>query len=103
MEITVFAKKRKTSDGKSFFGYISTLTRKDGESITVSVKFRDDCGAPKPEKCPVNIEFDKKHANLSSREYIREDSGEIATSYTLWVNEWKQGAEYVDKSLDDFE
>lgn len=103
MEITVFAKKRTTSDGKPFYGYLSTLTRKDGRKQTVSVKFRDECGNPKPEKCPMNIKFSKTAANLSIREFVREDSGEVGESYTLWVSAWEQGTPYVDTSLDDFE
>lgn len=103
MEITIFAKKRTTKDGKTFYGYISTLTRKDGTKQTVSVKFRDECGSPKPEKCPVNIKFDKSDANLATSEFVREDTGERATSYTLWVSAWENVSPYIDKSLDDFE
>lgn len=103
MEITVFAKKRRTSEGKEFPSFIATLTRKDGSAQTVQVKFREDCGTPKADKCPMNIKFDKRDANLSSRDYTREDTGEVATSYTLWVNKWVEGAPYIDKSLDDFE
>lgn len=103
MEITVFAKKRMTQDNKPFYGYLATLTRKDGSKQTVSVKFRDECGQPKADKCPMNIRFPKSGANLSKREFVREDTGEVGESYTLWVNEWEQGAPYVDTSLDDFE
>lgn len=103
MEITVYAKKRSTNEGKTFYSYLSTLTRKDGSTQSVSVKFRDECGSPKPEKCPMNVIIDKKDANLSSREFVREDTGEAAISYTLWVSAWTQGAEFVDHSLDDFE
>lgn len=103
MKITVFAKKRTTRDGKPFYGYIATLTRKDGSDITVTVKFRDECGAPKPEKCPMNIHFPKTAANLTTKEYVREDTGELANSHTLWVSAWEQGEAYIDKSLDDFE
>lgn len=103
MEITIYAKKRTTSEGKSFFSYLSTLTRKDGTKQTVSVKFRDDCGNPKPENCPMNVKFDKGNANMSTREFVREDTGEVATSYTLWVSAWEPGTPFVDHSLDDFE
>lgn len=103
MEITIFAKKRTSSEGKSFFSYLSTLTRKDGTKQTVSVKFRDDCGNPKPEQCPMNVKFDKGNANISTREFVREDTGEVGTSYTLWVSAWEPGAPFVDHSLDDFE
>ncbi len=103
MEITVFAKKRTTKENKIFYSYLSTLTKKSGEKITVTVKFRDECGMPKPEKCPTNIIVDKKNANLSSKEFVREDTGEVATSYTLWISAWDEGTPYVDNSLDDFE
>lgn len=103
MEITVFAKKRHTSEGKSFFSYLATLTKKTGDTVTVSVRFREDAGNPKPENCPMNILINKNDANLSSHKYTREDTGEDAISYTLWVSAWSKGAEYVDHSLDDFE
>ena len=103
MEITIYAKKRTSNEGKFFFSYLSTLTRKDETKQTVSVKFRDECGSPKPEKCPMNIKFDKRNANMTTKEFIREDTGEISTSYTLWVSVWEQGAPFVDHSLDDFE
>ena len=103
MEITIYAKKRTPAEGKSFFSYLSTLTRKDGTKQTVSVKFRDDAGSPKPENCPMNIKFDRGAANLSTREFIREDTGEIGISYTLWVSRWERGKQFVDHSLDDFE
>ena len=103
MEITVYAKKRTTNEGKSFYSYLSTLTRKDGTTQTVSVKFRDEAGSPKPEKCPMNVVFQKGDANLSTKEFTREDTGEPGLSYTLWVSAWKEGAPFVDHSLDDFE
>lgn len=103
MEITIFAKKRTASDGKSFYSYLSTLTRKDGTKQTVSVKFRDGAGNPKPENCPMNIKFDKSEANMTAKAFTREDSGETGFSYTLWVSRWEQGAPFVDHSLDDFE
>lgn len=103
MEITVYAKKRTTAEGKSFFSYLSTLTRKDGTKQTVSVKFRDECGNPKPENCPMNVKFDKGSANMATREFVREDTGEVGTSYTLWVSAWEPGTPFVDRSLDDFE
>ena len=103
MEITIYAKKRNANDGKMFYSYLSTLTRKDGTKQTVSVKFRDEAGSPKPEKCPMNIKFDKVHGNLATKEFIRDDTGETATSYTLWVSAWEPGTPFVDHSLDDFE
>lgn len=103
MEITIYAKKRTTAEGKSFFSYLSALTRKDGTKQTVSVKFRDECGNPKPENCPMNVKFDRGAANMATKEFVREDTGEVGTSYTLWVSAWEPGAPFVDHSLDDFE
>lgn len=102
MEITIYAKKRTTADGKTFYSYLSTLTRKDGTKQTVSVKFRDEAGNPKPENCPMNVKFDKSNANLATEKFTREDTGELATSYTLWVSAWEPGTPFVDHSLDDF-
>lgn len=101
MQITIFAKKRTTKEGKPFFVYISTLTKKDGTTQTVTVKFRDECGAPKPEKCPMNIKFPREAANISSEEYTQED-GTLSTSYKLWISEWEVGEAYVDHSLDEY-
>lgn len=104
MEVTIFGKKKTTGEGKSFAAFIAKLTKKDGSSVTASVRFREDCGQPKLEECPLNIEFDKKTANLATRTYTREDTGEDATSYTLWISAWKRSANvYVDHSLDEFE
>lgn len=101
MELTIFAKKRKSHEGKEFYSYLTSLTRKDGSTLTTAVRFRDD-SAPKPSDCPCNIVVEKKNANLATSEFVREDTGEIATSYTLWVKAWTPGGAYVDKSLDDF-
>jgi len=103
MEITIYAKKRNGNDGKSFYSYLATLPRKDGTKQTVSVKFRDDAGNPKPERCPMNIKFDRNAANMVTKEFIREDTGEVGTGYTLWVSAWEPGAPFVDHSLDDFD
>lgn len=102
MEITIYAKKRSTKEGKTFYSYLSTLTKKDGTTQTVSVKFRDEAGNPKPENCPMNIKFEKGSANMATREFTREDTGEPGVSYTLWVSAWEKGTPFVDHSLDDF-
>ena len=102
MELTIFAKKRQTADGKkTFYNYLTTLKKKDGSELKCSVKFRESCGNPEPKDCPVNIIVDKKDANLSYKDLALE-TGEIYTVYTLWVSAWKKGAAYVDHSLDDF-
>ena len=65
MQITVFAKRRQTKEGKTFFNYLATLTSIYDEEIPCQVKFREGAGQPKPELCPMNIIFDKKDANFT--------------------------------------
>lgn len=102
MDLTIFAKKRTANDGRTFYGYIARLTNVNtGETLVAGVKFRDECGAPKPEKCPCNIVVDKKKANLSEKLFTAEN-GETRKGYTLWVSEWTPGKEYVDTSLDEY-
>lgn len=103
MEFAIFSKTKQTREGKKFVVYISRFTKKSGEVVPVSVRFRESCGAPKPEECPMNIKVLKEHANMVTSDYVREDTGEVGTSYKLWVSAWEPGAPYVDKSLDDFE
>ena len=103
MEIAIFAKKRTGKDGKGFYSYLSTLTKKTGEKVTVAVKFREACGSPNPKDCPMIIGVDKKDANLLSKEFVREDTGEAGQSFTLWVSKWDYIKDYVDTSLDEFD
>ena len=103
MELSIFAKNRKTREGRSFVVYLSTLTKKDGTQVPCSVKFTQECQPPKPELCPMNIIVDKEHANVSKRRYLNESTGEVLDSYTLWVNQYAAGGEYVDHSMDEFE
>lgn len=103
MELAIFAKKRTGNDGRTFYSYLSTLKKKDGTEQTVSVKFREECGKPKPENCPMYINVDKGNANISRKQFIREDTGEAAESVNLWVSAWEQGKPYVDTSLDEYE
>ena len=107
MKVLVFGKKRQTKDGKTFTAYVSKLTKTTGEEVTVGVKFREECGAPKLEETPCYIEVEKTDANLTIKhEEITTEDGEIreVENKTLWVSEWKMSPEkYVDHSLDDFE
>lgn len=104
MKTTIFAKKKTSRDGKPFIAYVAKLRRTDGTELTASVRFREECGAPNANACPMNIEFPKDKANLSTETYTREDTGEDATAYKLWISDWKESPEkYVDHSLDDFE
>lgn len=104
MHITVFAKKRTTREGKKFYSYITTLTRKNGESFVATVKFNEACGNPRPEDCPMNIIVDKATANLSGKNVTDHETGKVFESRTLWVKNWEKDPNtWVDDSLDDFE
>lgn len=105
MKIAIFAKRRqiKGDNPRTFYNFLSTLTNKNGDEIPVQVRFKESCGMPKPEKCPMNIIVDKADANLVSREYRVQDTGEVRTVHTLWVAKWVEGEPYVDHSLDDFD
>lgn len=102
MEITIFAKKRTSSDGRSFYSYLATLPRKDGTDQTMTVRFREECGSPDPKSCPMNIKVDRDDANVSKRSYTNAN-GDQSVGYTLWVSAWAEGAPYVDLSLDEFD
>ena len=103
MQITIYAKKRQTNEGKTFYNYLSTLTDRNGNDIPCQVKFREGAGNPRPEQCPMNIAFDKADANLTTREYTDATTAEIRKAHVLWVSKWNPGEEYVDHSLDDFD
>lgn len=102
MELTVFAKKRTTTEGKHFYTYLTQLTRKeDGEHVSAQVKFPEGV-APKVDDCPINIIVDKDKANLATKN-IKTENGEIV-SRTLWVKDYTVNAKpFVDNSLDDYE
>ena len=103
MEISIFAKRKQTKEGRVFHTYLSTLTKKDGSAIPCVVRFQKGA-EPKPELCPVNILVDKKDCNLSAKKYFREETGEFFDAYTLWVNAYKISENpYVDHSMDDIE
>jgi len=104
MEITVYAKKRTTKEGKTFYSYLSRLTNKrTGQDVTVAVKFRESAGYPDAKSCPMNIKFVKSDGNLTSKPIVDEETGEeIGVSNVLWVSAWEEGAPFVDDSLDDF-
>ena len=108
MEITLFAKRCTSRDGRAFVAYKTSLpNRKTGSAITATVKFRRDCPPPSPERCPCNIVVDtsdRSHmdANLARGEYTRPDTGEIISTYTRWVNRYTDGSKYEDHSVDDY-
>lgn len=104
MQISIFAKKRTTREGKTFYQFLTTLTRNDGTTETMRVAFRDIDGnsQPKPETCPRNIVVEKGNANISTTSYKDNETGEIKKRKTLWVTHWEPGEEYVDHSLDEY-
>lgn len=102
MLLTVFAKKRTTTEGKRFYTYLTQLTRKeDGERISVQVNFPEGL-APKADDCPINIIVDKDKANLAIKN-LNTEKGEII-SRTLWVKDYKICEKrFIDTSLDEYE
>lgn len=103
MEITIFAKKRTTKEGKIFYTYLTRLKRKDGFEETSQVKFREPAEAPKPDCCPCNIIVEKDNMNMSKKILTDTTTGEIIESRTLWIAAYAVGSEYVDHSMDDYE
>ena len=107
MKALIFAQKKQTKEGKPFNTYLARLTKKDGEEIVVEAKFREECGNPKADKCPMYIEYDREDANLSEKKekYIDEVGEEKeVVRRRLWISKYTESEEkYVDHSLDDFE
>ena len=101
-EITIFSKRKTSKEGKQYYIYTARIPKKDGTQVSTRVKFREDYGHPDPEKCPLNIEFDKVNANMVVETY-QTDDGEAKVAHTLWISEWSQGSDYVDTSLDEFD
>lgn len=111
MKLNVFKKIGKSQDGREFPIFLSTLVKKDGTELKVSVKFRQDAQQLDAKKCPCVIDVDKKTASLSVKP-IRDDNGDpivdektgdFKNSKTLWVTDWTFIGPYEDHSLDDFE
>lgn len=105
MLLNVFAKKRTGKDGKVFYNFLSTLTKKDGEKETVQLKFREDAGLPNASKCPMTIVVDKADANLVKKMVTVEKDGEVKEieQRTLWISKYGYKGGYVDHSLDEYE
>lgn len=105
MLLNVFAKKRMGKDGKVFYNFLSTLTKKNGEQETVQLKFREDAGIPNASKCPMTIEVEKSKANLTKKMVTVEKNGEEKEieQRTLWISEYEYKGDYVDTSLDEYE
>lgn len=109
MKITIFRKTRTTkpTDGsrpKTFNVYITKLTRKNGETITATVKPTDEIKSEfdRITSFPIVVEFQKKNANLDTRMGTNKD-GDFTEFYTLWLKKVDVYEEFIDTSLDDFE
>ena len=104
MQIAIFAKKRNTKEGKTFYQFLTTLEKKDGTTETMRVAFRDIEGntVPKPDSCPRNIVIEKDDANVSTTKYTDNATGQLKFRKTLWVSKWESGEPYVDHSLDEY-
>ena len=102
--ITIFAKKRTTKDGKkTFYSYLTKLTKKDGEEVVATVKFPEDKDMDE-KLCPCNIDVEKEDINMSSKTITDDTTGKTFESRTLWVKDWTMSATpYVDTSLDDYD
>lgn len=101
--IAIFAKKRKSKEGREFYTYLTTLSKKDGNTETVGVSFTGDV-KPKPEECPMYIDVAKENMNLASKTIEDDETGESFTRKTLWIKNWKKSATaYVDTSLDEYD
>lgn len=104
MEISIFAKKRSTKDGKkTFYSFITKLPKKDGTSDVVNVRFPEEL-TPNVDDCPLNIVIPKGKANLSSKTIIDDETGKSFESKTLWVKSWDVSDNpFVDTSLDEYD
>ena len=114
LTLTIYAKTRKTKDGREFKTYFTTLP--NGEKV--KVKFQRDSGEPK--QFPCNIDLMQSGCNLSSEKYIRtvednkidpatgkvvgtETVQEKAVAKVLWISAWVYSdEEYRDTSMDEF-
>lgn len=107
MKVTIFAQKKKSKDNMEFYTYLATLTKKDGSEDKLEAKFRKECGAPDPKKCPLIIEVDKDKANISeTKEAYTNEVGEEkeVIRRRLWISAYTESEEkFVDSSLEDYE
>lgn len=104
MKTTIFAKRVKSHDGKSFVTFVTNLERKDGSKQYMRVMYsgKDRNKSFDPDFCPLMIEFNREDANVSSETYT-DKSGEERKSYTLWLKDYHVSDEkFVDHTLDEF-
>lgn len=109
MKITIYRKTRTTkpTDGsrpKTFNVYITKLTKKNGETITATVKPTEEIKSEfdRITSFPIVVEFSKKNANLDTRIGTNKD-GDFIEYHTLWLKKVDGYEEFFDTSLDNFE
>lgn len=108
MKVTIFSQKKETKEGKKFYTYLASIKKKDGSEDKMEAKFREECGAPDPKKCPLIIEVDKASgSNVSEKKVTYTDEvGEEkeAIRRTFWIAAYTESDEkFVDTSLDEYE
>lgn len=114
LTLTIFAKTRKTKDGREFKTFFTTLPNDE----KVKVKFRRECN--EPNQFPCNIDLEQDGCNLSVEKYTREvednkideATGDVigtervkeqGEAKVLWISTWAYSEEaYRDKSMDEF-
>ena len=104
MKATIFSKRIKMQNGKSFYINVTSLEKKDGTKQYMKVMYsgKDKNKNFDNEVCPLIIEFDRSNANVSTQTFT-DRNGEIRKSYTLWIKDYTVSDEvFVDHSLDDF-
>ena len=104
MKTTIFAKRIKSHDGKSFTIFVTNLERKDGTQQYMKVMYtgKDKNKSFDSDTCPLVIEFEREDANISTTPFA-DKNGEERKSYTLWLKDYRKlNEQFVDHSLDDF-
>ena len=104
MKTTIFAKRIKSHDGKSFTIFVTNLARKDGTQQYMKVMYtgKDKNKGFDSDTCPMVIEFDRQSANISKTAFT-DKNGEDRMSYTLWLKDYRKlNEQFIDHSLDDF-
>lgn len=104
MKTTIFAKRVKSHDGKSFTIFVTNLARKDGTQQYMKVMYtgKDKNKGFDSDACPMVIEFDRQSANVSKTAFT-DKNGEDRFSFTLWLKDYRKlNEQFIDHSLDDF-
>ena len=105
--IALFAKKKKTKEGREFWAFSTKLPKKDGSGeVYFDVKFKEGCNAPKSEQCPMYIDVERD--KVSRKTEVKKGKNEVDEDIEYTVNTLFIGAytvsdeKYVDHSMDEF-